>query len=148
MIIIYFFLLFLLISESLSQFVCPCCCQVYAPLCGTIFPPSLLRNDIFSSSVGRLGSGSGMRMRSPLLSGGCHNSIPLQGCCEEVDMATLVGDLVEYKDQSNIINEMVKGQDFNSFNKDTLDILLKTYSCMHALFFLFKFIFLFWLPFS
>lgn len=52
---------------------------------------------------------------------------PLQAQTPEIDLGEMMNELVEYKDQSSLMKQMIKDQKLQSIDRDGLDALLQTY---------------------
>ena len=123
-------LILICISLGNSQYE-SCCCPCCTPLCATFFPSQQFSPNTFGfpgMSFPLSGCVSPFSSCYPL-SG--VRSVPLQSLPIDMDMETLAADVIEYKDQTNVIGEMVNGQDFHSLSKDSLDALLGVYGGLY-----------------
>ena len=114
-------------SLCMSQQLFPCSYPVYEPLCASFYPSYGIGMQPFSSMpVGML--------ITPINSAPCYFSgrmrnLPLESSPEE--MESHPKNVVEYKDQTKIINEMVNNQNFTSLTKTSLDNLLEIYGGLY-----------------
>eukprot|EP00770_Monocercomonoides_exilis_P012865 MONOS_12809.1-p1 / transcript=MONOS_12809.1 / gene=MONOS_12809 / organism=Monocercomonoides_exilis_PA203 / gene_product=putative Iron/manganese Superoxide dismutase / transcript_product=putative Iron/manganese Superoxide dismutase / location=Mono_scaffold00735:30182-31455(+) / protein_length=313 / sequence_SO=supercontig / SO=protein_coding / is_pseudo=false len=54
-------------------------------------------------------------------------SLPLQAATNEIDLNDVVSELVEYKDQSSVIEQMLKGQKLQTVEDSSIQTLLQNY---------------------
>ena len=121
MIIAIFMFLFSLCV--LQQFL-SCSYPIFEPLCGSFYPSYGIGMHTFSTMpVGMLITPINS---APCCFSGRMRNLPLVSLPEEVESQ----NVVEYKDQTKIVNDMVSNQNFTSLTKSSLDDLLETYGSL------------------